>query len=40
MVRNGDDCQPDTLEVTDDPPTIVLGPIVEDIDEEDVPPFM
>ena len=39
MVRNGDDCQPDTIEVTDDPPTIVLGPRVEDIDEEDVPPF-
>ena len=39
MLNNGDDCQPNTLEVTDDAPTIVLGPRVEYTDEEDVPPF-
>ena len=31
--------QPDTLELTDDAPTIVLGPRIEDTDEEDVPLF-
>ena len=39
MLKNGDDCQLDTLEVTYDAPTTVLGPIVEDTNEEDVPPF-
>ena len=37
MVKNESDCQPDTLDLTDDSPTIVLGPIIEYIDEEYVP---
>ena len=39
MVNNQGDYQPDILEVTDDAPTIVLGPKLEDIDEEEVPHF-
>ena len=39
MVKDEGDCHLDTLELTDDAPTIVLGPKVEYIDEEDVPPF-
>ena len=39
MVKNEGDFQSDTLELTDDAPTIVLGPRIEDTDEEDVPPF-
>ena len=38
MLQNEGECQPDTLELTDDTPTIVLGPRVEDKYEEDVPP--
>ena len=39
MVKTEGYCQPDTLELTYDAHTIVLGPIIEDIDEEDVPHF-
>ena len=39
MVRTNGEFHPDTLELTDDAPTIVLGPMIEDIDEEDVPPL-
>ena len=39
MVKNEGDCQSDTLELRDDAPTIFLGPRIEDMDEEDVPPF-
>ena len=39
MVRTDGECHPDTLELTDDAPTIVLGPRIEYTDEEDVPPF-
>ena len=37
MVRTSEEFHPDTLELTDDAPTIVLGPRIEDTDEEDVP---
>ena len=39
MLLNKGECQPETLELTDDTPTIFLGHIVEDTNEEDVPPF-
>ena len=39
MVNNQDDYQPDILEVTDDAPTIVLGPKIEDTNDEEFPPF-
>ena len=39
MVKNQGDYQPNILEVTDDSPTIVLGPKIEDTDNEEVPPF-
>ena len=39
MVKHESDFQPDTLELTDGPPTIFLGPKFEDTDEEEVPPF-
>ena len=38
-MHNEGECQIDTLELTDDTPIIVLGPRVEDTDEEDAPPF-
>ena len=39
MVKTGGECQPDTLELTDDSSTIVLGPRIEETYEEDVPNF-
>ena len=39
MVKKEGDCQQYTLELIDDAPTIVLGPKVEDTDEEYVPAF-
>ena len=39
MVRTYGECQLETLELTNDAPTIVLGPRIEDTDGEDVPPF-
>ena len=39
MVKNEGNFQPDTLELTDHAPTIVLGHKVKDTDEDDVPPF-
>ena len=39
MVKHEGDFQPDTLELTDDPPTIFLVPKFEDTYEEYVPPF-
>ena len=39
MVKNGDENQPDILEVTEDYPTIILGPKIEETEDEDVPPF-
>ena len=39
MVKNRGENQLDILEVTDDYPTIVLGHKIEEIDDEDVPPF-
>ena len=39
MLQNEGEYQRDTLEIADDTPTIVLGPRIEDTDEEDVPPF-
>ena len=39
MVNNQGDYQPNILELTDDAPTIFLGPKFEDTDEEEVPPF-
>ena len=39
MVKNEGNFQRDTLELIDDAPTIVIGPIIGDTDEEDVPPF-
>ena len=39
MVKAEGDCQPKTLELTNDAPTIVLVHRIEDKDEEDVPPF-
>ena len=38
MVRNDGECQPHTLDLIDDASTIVLGPIIEE-NNEDVPPF-
>ena len=39
MVKTDGLCQPNTLELNDDAPTIILGPRVEDINAEEVPPF-
>ena len=39
MVRNDGEFYPNTLDLNDDAPTIVLGPIIEDTNEEYVPPF-
>ena len=37
--RTDGECHPDTLELTDDAPTIVIGTPIEDNNEEEVPPF-
>ena len=39
MVRNQGEAQPDILEVTNDNPTIVLGSNIDNVDNEEVPPF-
>ena len=39
MVRNQGEAQLDILEVTDDNPTIVLGSNIDNVDNEEVPPF-
>ena len=39
MVKNQGEKQPDILEATDDSPTIVLRPKIEEIDDEELPPF-
>ena len=39
MVRNQGEFQPDILEVNDDAPTIFFGSIIENGDEDEVPPF-
>ena len=39
MVITQEEYQPDTLGLNHDSPTIVLGPRIEDNNEEDVPPF-
>ena len=39
MVKNDGECHPDTLELNDDAPIIILGPGIEDNNEEDVPPL-
>ena len=39
MVRNQGEAQPDILEVTDDNPTIVLGSKIDNMDDDEVPPF-
>ena len=39
MVRSQGEFQPNILEVTDDAPTIVFGSKIEDMDNDEVPPF-
>ena len=39
MVKNQGEAQPDILEVTDDNPTIVLGSKIDNVDNEEIPPF-
>ena len=39
MVRTDGECHHDTSKINDDAPTIVLGPRIEDNNEEDFPPF-
>ena len=39
MVKTEGECQPNTLELTDDAPNIVLGHRIEDTNEEDVTTF-
>ena len=39
MVRTDGECQPNTLELNDDAPTIVLGSRIKYTNEEDGPPF-
>ena len=39
MVRNRGKFQPDILEVADDVPTIVFGSKIENVDDEEAPPF-
>ena len=39
MVKNKGDYQSDILEITDYSPTIVVGPNIEDTDDEEVPPL-
>ena len=39
MVRSQGEFQPDILEVADDAPTIVFGSKVENVDDEEAPPF-
>ena len=39
MVRNQGEFQPDILEVNDDAPTIVFGSKIENVDDEEAPPF-
>ena len=40
MVRSQGEFQPDFLEMTDDAPTIVFGSKIEDMDDDEVPPFI
>ena len=39
MVKNQGEAQWDILEVTDDNPTIILGSKIDNVDNEEVPPF-
>ena len=39
MVRSQGEFQPDILEVVDDAPTIVFGSKIENVDDEETPPF-
>ena len=39
MVRSRGEFQPDILEVADDAPTIVFGSKIENMDDEEAPPF-
>ena len=39
MVKGQGDFQPNILEVNDDAPTIIFGTMIENGDEEEVPPF-
>ena len=39
MVRNQGEFQPDILELTDDALTIVFGSKIENMDDDEVPPF-
>ena len=39
MVRSQGEFQPDILEVADDAPTIVFGSKIENVDDDEAPPF-
>ena len=39
MVKSQGEFQPDILEVADDAPTIVFGSKIENVDDDEVPPF-